>query len=84
MGDGQQQLDHLGFVGGRGIATEQQLDVVVIGVADALDGFADEGLDIRRVLANRREQGLGSDLSGPSTGMLSRKIGPLAGVCSPL
>jgi hypothetical protein len=61
VGDGQQQFDDLRLVRRRRIAGQQQLDVVVVEVVDALDGFADEGLDVGRVLADRREQGFGGD-----------------------
>ena len=46
--------------GGR-IAGQQQFHIVVVEVVDPLDGFADEGFDVGRVLANRREQGFGGD-----------------------
>src|SRR5690606_21337510 len=68
VGDGQQQLDDPCLVGRIGIATQQQLHVVVIGVVDALDGFADEGLDVGRVLANRRQQGFSGYLLGALDG----------------
>ncbi|MNZ41697.1 hypothetical protein D3C78_592520 [compost metagenome] len=64
VGDGQQQIDHPGAIGDRGVAGQQQLDVVVIEVVDALDGLADEGLDVGRMLADGRQQGLGGDLLG--------------------
>ncbi|MNJ72962.1 hypothetical protein D3C77_696840 [compost metagenome] len=54
VGDGQQQLDHVGLVGRGGVAAEQQFDVVVLDVIGALDRFANERLDVGRVLADRR------------------------------
>src|SRR5690606_25837806 len=61
---GQQQVDDLGLVDCRRVAAQQQLDVVVGDIVDALDGLADEGFDVRRVLADRRQQGFGSYLLG--------------------
>jgi len=61
VGNRQQQLDDLGLVCGRRIASQQQLYIVIIGVADAFDGLADKGFDIGRVLADRCEQCFGSD-----------------------
>ncbi|MCY1414947.1 hypothetical protein D9M71_304130 [compost metagenome] len=68
VGDGQQQVDDLGFVQRRGVTGQQQLDVVVVEVVDPLDGFADESFDVGRMLANRCHQGFGGDLLGAFDG----------------
>lgn len=62
VGDGQQGLDDMRFLFQAGVAGHQQLDVVVVAVVGALDGFADEGLDVGRVLANGGQQGFCGDL----------------------
>lgn len=46
------------------VAAEQQFDVVAVFVVDPLDGLADEGFDVGRVLANRGQQGFGGNLLG--------------------
>ena len=61
VGNRQQQLDDLCLVRSRRITRQQQFHVVIIGIADALDGFADKGFDIGRVLADRCKQGFGGD-----------------------
>ncbi len=61
MGDGQQQFDDLGLVRRGRVASQQQFHIVVVEVVGALDGFGDKGLDVGRVLADRRQQGFGGD-----------------------
>src|SRR5690554_4076360 len=61
-GVGQQQIYYPRLVQRGGLAVQQQPYVVVGDVVDAADGLADEGLDIRRMLPNRVDQGVCSDL----------------------
>src|SRR5690606_40756513 len=61
-GVGQQQIYYPRLVQRGGLAVKQQPYVVVGDVVDAADGLADEGLDIRRMLPNRVDQGVCSDL----------------------
>ncbi|MNO76533.1 hypothetical protein D3C76_676070 [compost metagenome] len=68
VGDGQQQVDDPRLVWRGGIAGEQELDVVIVQIVDTLDGFADEGLDVGRVLANGRHQGFGGNFFRPFDG----------------
>ncbi len=57
----QQQIDHPGAVLRAAVAAEQQAHIVAFHVVDALDGLADEGLHVRGVLADRRQQGIGGE-----------------------
>src|SRR5690606_26286904 len=59
---GQQYVDYPCLVQRSALAAEQQADIVVGDVIDPANGLADEGLDIRRVLANRVDQGVRGDL----------------------
>src|SRR5690606_33579754 len=61
-GVGQQQIYYPRLVQRGRLAVQQQTYVVVGDVVDAADGFADEGLDIRRMLTNRVDQGISCDL----------------------
>src|SRR5690606_26219298 len=63
-GVGQQHVDYPCLVQRRGLTVQQQTDVVIGDVVDPADGFADEGLDVGRVLAARVDQGVGGDLLG--------------------
>ena len=58
----QQQVDHAGPILRTHIAAQQQLDIIVFQLVDPLDGLADKGFHIRRVLANRLQQRVGCQL----------------------
>ena len=65
---GQQHIDYPGLVQRAGLAAQQQADIVIGDVIDPADGFADEGFDIRRVLADRIDQSVGGNLFRPVQG----------------